>query len=105
MKQRKVLSETLQKLMSNGYRLADDHIATLPDESIQSDDWRLDAVEKVKQEQGGVIVIAVSSVRRCMKLIFVETLLPQTDFSLMALLRRLFPTQPKTDFQFNLARI
>jgi hypothetical protein len=101
MMNRKSLSETLQKLMSKGYRFADAQIAALPDESLQSPDWRLDAVEKIKQEQGSALVIAVSSVSRHMKLIFVEVLLPKSDFSLMTLLRRLFPTQSKTRLQLS----
>ena len=88
---RNSLSDTLRNLMSSGYRLADDQI----DESLQSDDWRLDSVEQIRQEQGKTLVIAVSSVRRCMKLIFVEVLLPQRDFSLMTLLRRLFPMRQR----------
>jgi hypothetical protein len=99
-KHRKSLPETLKDLFSNGYRLADNHIATLPDESIQSDDWRLDSVERIRQEQGGALVIAVSSVQRCMKLVFVEVLLPQHDFSPIQLLRRLFPMRPKTQYAF-----
>ena len=86
-KHRKSLSEALKNLISSGYRLADTQL----DESIQSDDWRLDSVEKIRQEQGNALVIAVSSVQRCMKLIFVESLVPQSNFSLMNLLRRLFP--------------
>jgi hypothetical protein len=100
-KHRKSLSETLKNLISSGYSLADAEIAALPDESLQSDDWRLDKVEQIWQEQGKALVIAVSSVSRCMKLIFVEVLLPQSDFSLMTLLRRLFPMQPKTSFQLS----
>ncbi len=99
-KHRKSLPETLKNLFSNGYRLADNHIADLPDESIQSDDWRLDSVNRVLQEQGGAIVIAVSSVRRCMKLVFVEVLLPQHDFSPIQLLRRLFPMRSKAQYAF-----
>ncbi len=100
MKQRTSLSETLQNLTSKGYCLAE---AALPDESLQSDDWRLDAVERIRQEQGSAIVIAGSSVQRCMTLVFVEMLSPKTDFSPMTLLRRLFPMQPKASFQLNLA--
>lgn len=92
---RKSLPETLKNLISNGYRLADTQLAELPDESIQSDDWRLDSVSQIKQDTGKALVIAVSSVQKCMKLIFVEFLLPQTDFSLMTLVRRLFPMRPK----------
>lgn len=99
-KHRKSLPETLKNLLSNGYHLADNHIATLPDESLQSDDWRLDSVEQIRQEQGGAIVIAVSSVRRCMKLVFVEVLLPRHEFSPIQLLRRLFPMRPKAQYSF-----
>lgn len=96
-KQSKSLSETLKNLISSGYCLADDQIAALPDEHLQSDDWRLDSVEQILQEQGKALVIAVSSVRRCMKLIFVEVLLPQGEFSLMNLLRRLFPMRQRAN--------
>lgn len=99
-KHRKSLSETLKKLISSGYRLADAQIAALPDESLHSDDWRLDAVEQIRQGQEKALVIAVSSVRRCMKLIFVEVLLPQNDFSLMTLLRRLFPMRQKANLSY-----
>lgn len=99
-KHRKSLSETLKNLMSSGYHLADAHIAALPDESLQSDDWRLDSVEQIRQEQGKALVIAVSSVSRRMKLIFVEVLFPQSDFSLMTLLRRLFPMRQRTNVSF-----
>lgn len=100
-KHRKSLSETLKLLMSRGYNFADAHVAAMPDESLQSDDWRLDAVEKIRQGQGQALVIAVSSVRRCMKLIFVEVLLPQSDFSLMTLVRRLFPWRQRSERAFS----
>ncbi len=99
-KHRKSLSETLKNLMSSGYRLADAQIAALPDKSIQSDDWRLDSVEQIRQEQGKALVIAVSSVQKCMKLIFVEVLLPQSDFSLMTLVRRLFPMRQRAGLSY-----
>lgn len=99
-KHRKSLSETLKNLISSGYSLADAKIAALPDESIQSDDWRLDSVEQIRQEQGKALVIAVSSVQKCMKLIFVEVLLPQSDFSLMNLVRRLFPMRQRAGVSF-----
>jgi hypothetical protein len=105
MKHRKLLSETLQKLLSNGYSLADTSIDALPDESIQSNDWRIDAVEKIRQEQGSAIVIAVSSVRRCKKLVFVEVSAPKAEFSPMTLLRRLFPANPRAHLQMNFANV
>lgn len=100
-KHRKSLSDTLKNLMSSGYRLADAQIAALPDESLQSHDWRLDSVEQIRQEHGKALVIAVSSVQRCMKLIFVEVLMPHSDFSPMTLLRRLFPMRQKANLAFS----
>ncbi len=101
MKQRNSLSETLQNLETLGYRLADDQMAEFPEESLQSNDWRLDSVEQVLQEQGKMLVIAVSSASRHMKLVFVEILTSLADFSPIVLLRRLFPMQNRTDFQLS----
>jgi len=97
MKHRKSLSETLQNLTSKGYRLADVQI----DESLQSNDWRLDSVEQVSQEQGKTLVIAVSSASRKMKLVFVEVLSSISDFSPLTLLRRLFPMQQGVGLQVS----
>jgi len=101
MKQRSTLSEILQNLSSKGYRLADEQMAEFPEESLQSNDWRLDSVEEVSQEQGKTLVIAVSSASRRMKLVFVEMLTSLTDFSPITLLRRLFPMQNRADFQLS----
>lgn len=100
MKHRSSLSDTLQNLIAKGYSLVTQAEPT-PDESFYSDDWRLDSVEKIRQDQENILVIAVSSVSRCMKLIFVETLLPKGDFSPMTVLRRLFPMQPKMNLQLS----
>lgn len=97
MKHRKSLSETLQNLTLKGYCLADTQL----EESLQSDDWRLDSVEHVIQEQGKTLVIAVSSASRKMKLVFVEALTSINDFSPMTLLRRLFPMQQGSGFQVS----
>lgn len=100
MKHRSSLSDTLQNLNAKGYSLVTQAEPT-PDESLYSDDWRLDSVEKIRDDQENILVIAVSSVSRCMKLIFVETLLPKSDFSLMTVLRRLFPMQQKMNLQLS----
>ncbi|MBX2890155.1 MAG: hypothetical protein KF734_04460 [Saprospiraceae bacterium] len=91
MKHHKSLSETIQNLTSKGYQLADTHIDT----SIHSEDWRLDSVEKIHHNKGNALVIAVSSVQRCLKLVFVEVIFSPRDFSPMTLLRRLFPMRQK----------
>jgi hypothetical protein len=94
MKQGPTLAETLQHLTSNGYQLADPHVPTHASESIQSDDWRLDSMYQVHKEPdipAKALVIAVSSSRRHLKLVFVEEMLPKNDFTPMGLLRRLFP--------------
>ncbi|MBK7938098.1 MAG: hypothetical protein IPJ82_13835 [Lewinellaceae bacterium] len=101
MKQYNSLSETLQNLTTLGYRLADDQMAEFPEESLQSDDWRLDSVEQVLQEQGKTLVIAVSSARRHLKLVFVEILSSVSDFSPITLLRRLFPMQNRAQYQLS----
>lgn len=101
MKQRSSLTETLQNLITLGYRLADDQMAEFPEDSLQSDDWRLDSVEQVLQEQGETLVIAVSSARRHLKLVFVEMLSSVSDFSPITLLRRLFPMQNRTQYQWS----
>jgi len=97
MKYRNSLSEALQNLVSKGYSLADAQL----EESFQSNDWRLDSVEQVSQEQGKTLVIAVSSASRKMKLVFVEALTSITDFSPMTLLRRLFPMHQGSGFQVS----
>lgn len=97
MKHHKSLSDTLQNLTSKGYCLADKQI----DESLQSNDWRLDSVEQVSQEQGKTLVIAVSSASQKMKLVFVEVLSSISDFSPLVLLRRLFPMQHGAGIQLS----
>lgn len=90
------LGEVLQQLSAAGYQFADARIAAMPDESIQASDWRLDALHRVisgvDQDQK-VLVIAVSSRQRKLKLLFVEVVDPHTDFSPMTLMRRLFPAK------------
>lgn len=88
------LPEILQQLSANGYSLADAVLASLPEEAILSNDWRLDSVHRVYHEigvGGAALVIAVSSVQRCLKLVFVETPAAAAEFSPLALMRRLFP--------------
>jgi hypothetical protein len=91
------LTEVLHQLNDQGYRLADADIAAMPSESIQSNDWRLDQAYRLphstdtETDTNSVYVIAVSSTKRLLKLIFVEVRFPQDDFSPLTLLRRLFP--------------
>jgi len=90
MQQNQSVSEALQTLEAKGYHLADileDH----PDESIQSNDWRLDSVQKVHEEGKNSLLIAVSSASRRLKLVFVESTFSISDFSPVTLLRKLFP--------------
>lgn len=88
------LSETLLNLTTKGYRIADLEHLTVPEEAIQSHDWRLDALHHVKTGPGVeplALVIAVSSAHKHMKLAFVRELLTKQDFSPLTLLKRLFP--------------
>lgn len=90
------LPEILQNMTLKGYQFADAQFAALPPESIYSDDWRLDSIQQIYQDfkkQVKALVIAVSSEKRHMKLVFVEISSPQSDFSPIQLLRRLFPLQ------------
>ncbi len=90
------LPEILQTMASKGYQFADAQFAAMPPESVHSDDWRLDSLQQIYQDiknQVKALVIAVSSEKRHMKLVFVEITSPQSDFSPINLLRRLFPLQ------------
>jgi hypothetical protein len=90
------LPEILQNMALKGYQIADAQFAAMPPESIQSDDWRLDSIQQIYQDlkkQVKALVIAVSSEKRHMKLVFVEITSPQLNFSPINLLRRLFPLQ------------
>lgn len=90
MQQSQSVSEALQTLEANGYHLADT-FTDQPDESIQSNDWRLDSVQKVQEEGRNSLLIAVSSASRRLKLVFVESMFSRSDFSPVTLLRKLFP--------------
>ena len=89
------LPDALQNLHAKGYHLADRQSIDLPDQSIQSNDWRLDSVQQVRQEQQNgpapLVVIAVSSVQHRLKRVFVEAMQQKSDFSPINLLRKLFP--------------
>ena len=96
MKQRESLPEVLQQLNDKGYLLAEHYLASYPEESILSNDWRLDTVRQVQDEANWgtrSMVVAVSSIQRHMKLVFVQAVQSQKDYSPMAILRRLFPTK------------
>lgn len=98
MPQEKSLAQVLQQLHLKGYQLADNHVAALPDEALQSVDWRLDEMHRVRQEGNNenlALAIAVSSLQRRMKLVFVEVLISEHNFSPMTLLRRLFPLRQR----------
>ncbi|HOY04526.1 MAG TPA: hypothetical protein PLO67_03925 [Saprospiraceae bacterium] len=96
------LSETLQNLAVKGYRITDlEHLA-IPEDAIQSHDWRLDAMHHVKtgsSREPQTLVIAVSSAHKHLKLAFVRELLSKQDFSPLTLLRRLFPTHKRSGIQ------
>lgn len=92
------LSETLLTLATKGYRITDLEHLNLPEEAIQSHDWRLDALHHVKKGPGQeppTVVIAVSSANKHLKIAFVRELLTKQDFSPLLLLKRLFPQQRK----------
>jgi len=90
MQHKQTVSEVLQTLEAKGYHLADT-LAEQPEESIQSNDWRLDSVQKVQEDDRSALLIAVSSTSRRLKLVFVESVFSKADFSPMSLLRKLFP--------------
>lgn len=90
MQQKQSVTEVLQSLEAKGYHLADT-LAQQPEESIQSNDWRLDSVQKAQDEDRSALLIAVSSASRRLKLVFVESVFSKSDFSPMGLLRKLFP--------------
>lgn len=90
MQQKQSVTEALQTLEAKGYHLAD-KLTDQPEESIRSEDWRLDSVQKVHEEGRSALLIAVSSARRRLKLVFVESVFSKSDFSPMTLLRKLFP--------------
>jgi len=60
MQQNQSVSEALQTLEAKGYHLAD-LPEDQPDESIQSNDWRLDSVQKVQEEGKNSLLIAVQA--------------------------------------------
>ncbi|MEI6410528.1 MAG: hypothetical protein WCR52_14155 [Bacteroidota bacterium] len=94
--EQKSLPEVIYQLSAKGYQLADVQFPSTPPDSIQSDDWKLDEVRQIKpapNNTGKVLVIAVSSTKRRMKLVFVEVITAKQDFSPIHLLRRLFPLQ------------
>ena len=96
MKQRESLPEVLQQLNDKGYQLAEHYLTTYPEESILANDWRLDTVRQVHDETNWgtrSMVVAVSSILRHMKLVFVQALRSQMDYSPMAILKRLFPVR------------
>lgn len=89
------LTEVLKELHGQGYQLADAAFAAMPKEAIHSTDWRLDSLHRIRPEGGHsnhkVLIIAVSSRQKNLKLVFVEVLFPDSDFEPITLLRRLFP--------------
>ncbi|MCA0237085.1 MAG: hypothetical protein LCH81_11940 [Bacteroidetes bacterium] len=92
------LSETLQNLAGNGYRITDLDQLNLPEDAIQSHDWRLDALHHVRNgnhQSPHTLVIAVSSAHKHLKLAFVREMLSRQDFSPLTLLKRLFPSQKR----------
>lgn len=102
------IPDLLQNLFARGYRLADADIAAMPDEALHANDWRLDLLQQVKAEADGpstVLVIAVSSKSRSLKLVFVEVVVPDEPFTPMQLLRRLFPQRHRRNHYPAQARV
>ncbi len=98
------LSETLQNLSTNGYHITNLEHMNMPEEAIQSHDWRLDALHHVKtgrERSPRAVVIAVSSAHKHLKLAFVRELLSKQDFSPLTLLKRLFPQSRKSGVHTN----
>ncbi|MDX2135075.1 MAG: hypothetical protein SFV52_09820 [Saprospiraceae bacterium] len=90
------LKDILNQFYAQGYRLADSSVAAMSNEAIQSNDWRLDQVQQVRNEHhrdSPAMVMAVSSATKGMRLLFVEVLYPGTEFSPVQLLKRLFPVR------------
>lgn len=86
------LNSTLESLAAQGYHIADEHIFfEQPAESIQSTDWKLDLLQPASEEGRGAMVIAVSSAKRRLKVVFVEYVMSMTDFWPTELLQKLFP--------------
>lgn len=83
------VTTALQSLEAKGYHLAD--TLAEPDDAIRSHDWRLDSVDKIREEGKNSILIAVSSTNRRLKLVFVEYGFSSGEFSPVNLLRKLFP--------------
>ncbi|MEY3195033.1 MAG: hypothetical protein RIQ78_1130 [Bacteroidota bacterium] len=86
------LSSALEQLTAQGYHIADETIFfDQPAASIQSTDWRLDLVQPTQEEGRNVMVIAVSSPSRRLKVVFVEYVTTIIDFWPTDLLQKLFP--------------
>lgn len=90
MQQHPSVSEALQTLENEGYHVVETN-QTQPTESIESNDWRLDAIHTVQEKGTNSLFIAVSSASKRLKLVFVETAYSLSDYSPVALLRKLFP--------------
>ena len=66
------LNNTLEKLASQGYQIADKTIFFEQAETaVRSADWRLDMVQPVKSDDQNALVIAVSSASKHLKIVFV----------------------------------
>ncbi len=88
------VSESLQTLQAKGYHLAET-FADQPEGPSQPHDWRLDSVQKVQEEDGYALLVAVSSACRSRKLVFIESAPSNASFSPVTLLRKLFPKQTR----------
>jgi hypothetical protein len=87
------LSNILQQFYSQGYVLHENKINNSPNESLQAPDWRLDSVRRIPpgaDHSEAYIVVAVSSVYRQSRLLFVESVAANQRFDPMQLMRRLF---------------
>jgi hypothetical protein len=92
---RNSLPEVLQQFHEKGYHLAEQYLSLHSEDSIRSTDWRLDSVKQIQDDTHWgtrMMIVAVSSLQRSIKLVFVQPIKSQKDVSPVGILKRLFPT-------------
>lgn len=93
---RNSLPEVLQQFHEKGYHLAEQYLSLHSEDSIRSTDWRLDTVKQVQDDKHWgtrMMIVAVSSLQRSIKLVFVQPIKSQKDISPVGILKRLFPAR------------
>lgn len=96
---RNSLPEVLQQFHEKGYHLAEQYLSLHSEDSIRSTDWRLDTVKQIQDDTHWgtrMMVVAVSSLQRSIKLVFVQPVKSQKDVSPLGILKRLFPINGAT---------